>query len=254
MAKKSKISCGLNKSFLAFLTLLLPLVLFPGYGHAQGVYKAAHGEWEAIVFAGGSFLGDGVYPTPVEGSSQQSSRSVGLSYGTGFQAGIRVADNQWKHWGASFEYSYTNQPLTFTNLSDSVPSLGLGHAIHGFVYDVLYYPRDRDCRLRPFIFAGPGVSLFHINSSGKDAAAARGIHLSDSWKFAMNWGGGAKYLLAKQVAASFQFGDSISGVPSYGLPGTGKVQSGTYVPGFHPDGLMHNWLVGVGIAFQWDDN
>jgi hypothetical protein len=70
----------------------------------------------------------------------------------------------------------------------------------------------------------------------------------------MGWGGGVKYLLRKQVAASFQFSDRISGVPSYGLPGTGMVQSGTYVPGFHPNGLMHNWLIGAGFSFQWDDN
>ena len=254
MAKKSKGYCRLNESFHALLTLLLFLVLFPGYSHAQGVYKAAHGEWEAIIFGSGSFLGDGVYPTPVEGSSQSSSRAVGLSYGTGFQMGIQVTDNQWKHWGTGFEYSFTNQPLTFTNLSDSVPSLGLGQAIHGFAYDILYYPRDRDYKLRPFVFAGPGVSLFHINSSGKDAAAALGIHLSDPWKFTMNWGGGMKYLLRKQVAAAFQFSDRISGVPGYGLPETGKVQSGTYIPGFRPEGLMHNWMVRFGIAFQWDDN
>ena len=232
------------------LLLSLVLVLSAGTGHAQGVYKSANGEWEASIFAGGSFIGSGTHQTPVEG--QSSTRAVGLRYGTGLQLGGRLTGNQWQHWGTSLEYSFSNQPITFTNLSDSIPSLGLGHAIHRFSYDVLYYFRDRDSRVRPFILGGPGVSLFHVNSSGKNAAAAQGIHLSDPWKFTMNWGGGVKYLFRKQVAGSLQFGDSISGVPGYGLPETGRVVSGVYVPGFRPKGLLNNWLVGIGFIFQWD--
>jgi opacity protein-like surface antigen len=240
-------------SLKTFLLLSLFLILFAGPGQAQGVTEFTHGEWEASIFAGGSFLSDGAYETPAEGSGQPSSRAVGLSYATGAQMGLRLTNNRWQHWGTALEYSFSNQPITFTNLSDSIPSLGLGHAIHRFAYEVLYYPLDRDSRLRPFIFAGPGVSLFYIKDSGKAAAEARGIRLSDPWKFTMNWGGGVKYLLRKQVALSAQFGDSISGVPGYGLPETGRVVSGAYVPGFRPDGLQNNWLIGAGFTFQWDD-
>jgi len=234
--------------------LLLPLfMLCAKPGPAQGGFKFAHEEWEASVFAGGSFLGDSVHETPVEGSGQTSSRAVGLSYGTGAQMGIRITANRWQHWGAATEYSFSNQPITFTNLSDSIPSLGLGHAIHRFAYQVLYYPLNRNYRLRPFVLAGPGVSLFYVKGPGKDAAAAQGVQLSDPWKFTMSWGGGVKYLLGRRIAASVQFSDSISGVPNYGLPETGRVVSDVYVPGLHPEGLMHNWLIGVGFVLQWDD-
>jgi opacity protein-like surface antigen len=236
-----------------FLLLCLFLILFAEPAPAQGVVKVAHDEWEASVFAGGSFLGNGAHETPVEGSGQTSSRVVGLSYGKGAQIGIRVTNNRWQHWGATLEYGFSKQPLTFTNLSDSIPSLRLGHAIHRFAYEVLYYPRNPDHRLRPFVFAGPGISLFYIRGSGKETAEARGIGLSDPWKFTMNWGGGVKYLLRNQIAASLQFSDSISRVPNYGLPETGRVVSAVYVPGFHPEGLLHNWLIGIGFIFQWDD-
>jgi opacity protein-like surface antigen len=250
--QKCRQSFEVDSAFRVFFMLFLFLILAFESGQAQGVYKAANGEWEASVFGGGSFLGAGEYATPIEGPGQISSRTVGLSYGAGAQIGIRVTDNQWQHWGATLEYSFSDQPITVTNLSDSMPSLELGHAIHRFAYDVLYYPSDRDHKLRPFVFAGPGVSLFHVNGSAKDAAAAMGIRLSDPWKFTMNWGGGVKYLLKKQFAASFQFSDSISGVPGYGLPETGRVISGVYVPGFCPEGRLHNWLIGIGLVFQWD--
>jgi opacity protein-like surface antigen len=167
--------------------------------------------------------------------------------------GASITDNRWQHWGATLEYSFANQPITFANLTDSVSSLSLGHVIHRFSYDVLYYPLDRSQKVRPYLFAGPGVSLFYVKSSSKDEAASQGISLSDPWKFTMNWGGGVKYLLKSQVAASFQFSDSISGVPGYGLPRTGIVVSGGYAPGFRPDGLMNNWLISFGLNYQWDD-
>jgi opacity protein-like surface antigen len=252
--QKKKEWCARSVSRNAVLRislLILPfLTLLAEPSRAQVRFQYTHGEWEATVFAGGSFIGSHVHQTPVEG---QSSRAVGLSYATGSQLGGRIADNHWRHWGAAFEYSFSNQPINFTNLSDATPSVGLGQAIHRFNYDMLYYPFDRHYRLRPYAFAGPGVALFWIKGSAKDAAAAQGIQLSDPWKFAMNWGGGVKFLVVRQVAANFQFSDNISGVPGYGLPETGRFVSGTYVPGFRPNGLLNNWLISAGFTFQWDD-
>ncbi len=211
-----------------------------------------HDDWEASFFYGGSFLGSGAYTTPVSGSSQGSSRAVGLRYASGYLLGASVTTNRWDHAGASLEYSFSNQPVTFTNLSDSVPSLSLGHSIHRFAYNVLYYPWDRSKRLRPYAFGGPGVSLFYIKGSSKDAAAAQGISLSDPWKFTMNWGGGVKYLVKNHAAAVLQFSDSICGVPGYGLPSSGKVGTAGYTAGFRPDGLMNNWMISIGFNYQWE--
>ncbi|MBP1622740.1 MAG: hypothetical protein H6Q07_760 [Acidobacteria bacterium] len=242
---------GVNRFFNAFLIASFWGVLLSEPGHAQSASRYDHGEWEVSIFGSGSFMGDGIYQTPVEPSDESSSRSVGLSYGSGAQVGVRITNNLSRHWGTTFEYGVSNQPITFTNLSDSIPSLGLGQAIHRFAYEAVYYPRDRYYGLRPYVFAGPGVSLFHIKGSSKDSAMSQGIRLSDPWKFTMNWGGGAKYLLQKRIATSVQFSDAISGVPGYGLPEAGKVVSGVYVPGFRPEGTLHNWLISVGVIFEW---
>jgi hypothetical protein len=233
------------------LVALLLVSLLPIAAQAQILFKPTHRQWEVSAFGGASFIGDGVYPTPVAGSSQQTSRNVGLSYATGAQFGLRVTENRWQHWGAAMEYGFSNQPLTFTNLSDAVPVLALGHNIHRFRYDVIYYFFDRSSRLRPFVFAGGGVTLFYVKSSSYDAAAAKGILLSDPWKLNVSWGGGVKYLILDQVAASFQFSDGISGVPGYGLPPNGRFASGQYSPGFLPDGYQNNWLISLAFIYQW---
>jgi opacity protein-like surface antigen len=234
------------------ILLVIPfLLMLAESGQAQTVYKAAHGEWEASIFAGGSFLGSGEYDTPIEGTGQ--SRTVGLKYDSGFQIGGRITANRWEHWGAEGEYSFSDQAVTFSNISDDYASLTLDHSIHRIAYNVIYYIYDRNSRLRPYLLGGPGVTLFHISGSTKDAAKAQGIPISDPWKFTMNWGGGFRYLLKKQIAVSAQFSDSISGVPAYGLPDVGRYVDTTYIPGFSPSGVMHNWLISGGFVYQWDD-
>ncbi len=233
------------------LVALLLVSLWSIAAQAQGLPPPIHRSWEVSIFAGGSLISDESSLTPVAGSSSQTSRTVGLSYATGSQFGMRLTENRWKNWGAAMEYSFSNQPLTFTNLSDAVPSLSLGHSIHRFSYDVLYYPLDRSHRLRPFAFAGTGVSLFYVKSASKDAAAAYNVHLNDPWKFSMRWGGGVKYLIKDQFAVAFQYTSNTSGIPQYGLPGTGYVASGQYVPGFRPDGLLNNRLISLSFNYQW---
>ncbi len=237
---------------LPILALLPCILMLPLPAKAQG-FSLTHGEWEASFFYGGSLPTSGTHVTPVEGSGQNSPGTVGLRYAKGYMIGVSLSQNPWEHWGAALEYVFSNQPMTFTNLSDSIPSLSLGQSVHRFAYDVVYYPRGRHQRLRPYAFAGPGIALFYIKGASKDAASVQGItSLSDPWKFTMNWGGGVKYLVREHAVASFQFSDSVSGVPGYGLPEIGKTGQAGYVAGFRPDGLMNNWLVSVGFTYQWE--
>jgi opacity protein-like surface antigen len=233
------------------LVALLLVSLIPVAAQAQSLSKLTHRTWEISVFGGGSYIGERLFPTPVTGSSQQTSRTVGLSYASGSQFGLRVTENRWQHWGAAMEYGFSNQPLKFTNLSDAVPLLALGHSIHRFKYDFVYYPFDRSHRLRPFAFAGSGASLFVVKGPSRDAAAAKGIQLNDPWKLTVSWGGGVKYLIRDQLAASFQFSDGMSGVPHYGLPPSGRFVSSQYSPGFQPDGRLHNRLISLSFIYQW---
>src|ERR1051326_144277 len=78
-------------------------------------------EFEAGGFAGGSFIGDKQFLTQVAGSSQETVRTVGVYYSSGYQFGARIVDNLNDYWMADLEYSFANQPLRFTNLAPTVP-------------------------------------------------------------------------------------------------------------------------------------
>ncbi len=231
------------------LVTFLLLSLVPLAAQAQSPVPVTHRRYELTVFAGGSFVGDKSMLTPVSGGGQSPFRTVGLSYATGTQFGMRVAENRWKHWGAVLEYSYSNQPFTFKNLTDAAPSLTYAQSIHRFLYDVAFYPLDRSHRLRPFAFAGAGVSLYQTRGSSNPGAET--IHLNSPWKFTSRWGGGVKYLILDQVAVTLQYSNYISGVPGYGLPESGSIVSGQYVPGFKPDGLLQNRVISLGFTYQW---
>ncbi|MFH1574153.1 MAG: hypothetical protein ABIG68_09220 [Acidobacteriota bacterium] len=229
----------------------LAILIVPALAAAQTAQPATHCDWEFALFAGGSFIGDSRHRTPVAGEDDDTYRSVGLDYAGGSMFGFRIAENRWDHWGASLEYGYSNQPLRFADLTPDAPSLSLGHSIHRFVYDVLYYPLDRRQRLRPFAFAGAGVALYHLSDSSKSDPVLGGTQLRDRWKALFSWGGGAKYLVRDQLTAHFQFSDRISGIPDYGLPGSAQIAGGELTPGFRPDGSLHNWSLSIGFAWQW---
>ncbi len=233
----------------AFFVVLFPFfILLPESSQAQRSFTVEDNKWEAFIFFGGSFPGSSEHSTPIEGSSE--SRTVGLRYDAGFQIGAGIMNNRWNQVSAALEYSFSDQPVTVTNLSEFLPSLKGNHSIHRVTYNILYFPLGRDVRLQPYVFGGPGLSLFYVRRSGKNAAEAQGLRLKDPWKFTVSLGGGARYFLGSRIAAFFQFSDNISGVPGYGLPISGQVLEEEYIPGFRPNGLLHNWETRCGIMLQ----
>src|SRR5262249_17973380 len=90
-------------------------------------------EFKGSGFAGGSWVGNLDFPKAVSGSAQETSRTVGVRYGSGYVVGARVNQNVNDYWGAALEYSFANQPLQFTNLSPTIQSLSLGQTVHHFL-------------------------------------------------------------------------------------------------------------------------
>jgi opacity protein-like surface antigen len=242
-----------TKLFVSALTPVLTLAIGFSHAAAQAPPPPEHRQWEVTGFGGGSFIGGFQFPTAIIGSPAEASRTVGMHYASGYQAGIRVSQNFHDFWAAALEYSFANQPLRLTNLSPEVQSLSLSDFIHRLSYNVLYLPAAPERRFRPYGSIGAGAALFFIAGDSKEDAAAVGVPLRDDWKFTFNWGGGFKYLVHDQVAIGFDVKDQISGVPSYGLPHSATLKEGRYIPGISRNGLMQNWQFNLGIAFQWDE-
>jgi outer membrane protein W len=226
---------------------------FSGQAFAQRSYSPEHRDWEVTAFGGGSFVNDHEFPTPVVGVGQQQSETVGVHYAAGYQVGLRIGENLGDYWGADLEYSFANQPLTFTNLSPAIQSFSAGQAIHHFSYNVSYLPFTPRSRFRPYGSIGAGAALYYISKASKIEASSLGLSLRSDWQFAANFGGGFKYLIEDEVAVTFDVRDQMSKFPSYGLPQSTQVIAGRYQPGLARTGLLHNWQLNIGFTFQWDD-
>jgi opacity protein-like surface antigen len=221
-------------------------------GLAQTQYPLSHRRWEFSAFGGTSIIKDQVFTTPVTGSEQQSSVQVGAQYGTSWSLGARLSESMGDYWGAEFEYSYSNQPLRFTNLTPSVPALSVNQSVNTFAYNFTFFFTDPYKRLRPYAIAGIGTSLFSPYGSSKSQAAAAGVNLGNSWTFVFDWGGGVKYLFHDHWAARVDFRSHLGTMPDYGLPSSAGIVQGQYVPGMAASGTLQNWTINGGIAYQWD--
>ena len=220
---------------------------------AQGGNPFQHRQFGGGLFGGTSLGKDLQFSTMVSGSAMETSRTVGMHYASGYLLGIRGVENLGDFWVVDLEYSFANQPLHFTNLSPEIQNLPLSHSVHHFSYNASYLPRTPAQRLRPYARIGAGAGLFYIRSDSKDEARALGLPLRDSWTFAVNLGGGLKYLLHDQAALTFDVKDRMSSVPSYGLPRSARVVDGRYQPGISTTGILHQWQINIGVEFQWDE-
>jgi len=213
-------------------------------------------DWETSGFGGGSFMaGPSRFVTQVlSDGSAKGVRTVGLDYGSGYQFGYRVGENLGQYWAADLEYSFANQPFRMTNVSPTVQEISLGQSVNHFAYSISYIPFPRTSRFRAYGKLGTGTTLFFIHGDSKAEALEQGLRLEDTWKFQVNWGGGMKYLAGDQVSLVFDVKDNLTGVPSYGLPRTARIAAnGQYFPGMATRGLLNNWQLNFGVAFQWDD-
>ncbi len=218
------------RNSLIFVQVLL--VLFSGLiakPAAAQRFMERHRRYEVSAVGGLSFLNSGTLIP-----SQTATGDVALHYGTGYLVGGRVSENRFRHLGATFSYTFANAPIAFTNLPGPTPSFGSGHSIHHFAYDLVYYPLDPYNRLRPYAFAGPGLSLFTMSAN-----SFNGAKFSSPWKAGFDGGGGVTDLIRDRIAAGLELRDVVTGVPSYGLPANAH-------------GKLHNGMFSVGFIYQWD--
>jgi hypothetical protein len=239
-------------------TLLLFLALSAPAATAQQIYTDwMWKDWEVTTFGGGSFGQTFDFPTftTFNAGIPAVTRDVGLHYGSGYLVGANCRENLGDYWAADLQYTFANAPLEFTNLSPTIPSLGLGHKIHTFTYNGVFQAFSYRHKFRPYARAGAGASLFFLDdgSSKHDAETLLGVDLRDSWKFNVSYGGGFKFLFNGDVGVAFDARDTVSGVPSYGLPKTAQVVNGVFVPGLNRDGVVHNFQLSFGLIFRWND-
>jgi hypothetical protein len=235
-------------------TLILGLAVVSGTAAmAQTPYTPTDPEWAVSGFVGPVFSEKFQFQTSVSGEGPESSRTVGMEYETGYVTGVRIAQNLNEYWGADLEYSFANQRLRFLNLSPAISDLTLNHYLHHLSYSVAVLPLPRMKHFRPYVNTGIGAAWFYLPGRVKKDAAELGLQLRDSWEMSFRFGGGFKYRLLDELGFVVDVRDTLSRIPSYGLPSSARTANGQYQPGIDPRGLLHNVQFSVGFSYQWDE-
>ncbi len=230
--------------YLAVVCLLLSLNF--GSISAQIPVAPEEDKWEFSAFFGVSQLGDRGFLTPIEGGG---SKTVNLSYDPGYALGMRITENLGRKIGAELEYSYIDNSLSFSNLSDLVPTLNVKQRIHKIVYSILVYPLGRKGRIQPFGSFGGGTSFFQIADDSE--AIQNAVILKDRWQLAASFGGGVKIPLSGPWGFRVDVRDQITSVPDFGLPAIAPAFQANSGAGLLPDGLFHNWQIDAGIIYRF---
>lgn len=223
------------------LIIIAVLSCVPATG--QGTY-ARKDKWEFSVFAGAGYRGQDVFLTSFEGGV---ARNVTLKFAPGYIAGVRISENLGERLGAELDYSLANQPVEFQNLTPTLPVVNFDHRVHNVSYTILFYGMKRDSRIRPYAGVGLGVSLYEPFGDSEKNAVALGLNLTTRWKAAGDFGGGVKVRTTSQTGLRFDVRDHVTGVPDFGLPHAGTLQT----PGFNPNGKLHNWQLSVGFFYSF---
>ena len=203
-------------------------------------------HWEFGGFVGFSHLSKGNFVTPIEGGGTQT---VVLDPDNRYVAGVRITENRWEHLGAEFEYGFASHPFVFRNLKPTFPQMRVKQRVHKLAYSVLFYPRQRQERVRPFFSVGVGSSFYQVSSDSAQALA-EGVDLKGRWKFAFSYGAGVKVMMGKNFGIRGGFRDHVTSIPDYGLPSVAP--QGNSGAGFWPQGSFHNWQIALGMMYTFD--
>lgn len=232
-------------SIVALFTMLLC-----SFATAQIFRPGRPDKWEFSGFSGwGTLTGADAFLTPVSDGSVNLVESDG---GSGYVVGARITENLGQYFGAELEYSFSDQSVTFLNLSPQLPSFEVEQKIHNVSYNGVVYAASRNKRIRPFGTAGVGASLYQLSNYTQNLGVVSGLDLRNRWKFTFTWGGGVKVAMTRQWGFRLDFRDNVTGVPDYGLPRASELIDGVPSPAFRPDGQFHRLQFTAGFIYSFN--
>jgi hypothetical protein len=185
----------------------------------------------------GALGGGGFLPSlPVQGAP--TAVSAGLAAGP--VAGALFGQDLYSHLGGELRYLYQQRNLSVTSGGTSAVFSGQAHVVH---YDLLYYPRPRQQRVRAYVSAGGGMKLFR--GTGSEAAyqpLMQYAYLTQTseLKPMLTVGGGVKIYLGRRMLLRVDVRDEMTQFPTKLI---------TPAPGLSVGGWLHDVVPTVG--FSW---
>jgi hypothetical protein len=177
--------------------------------------------------------------------------NVRLHYDDKIDYGVRFNLLSRGLWGGELDYNFQRNTVTLTN--ESSASVALKGNVQHFFYNTIFYPLHYSERhVSPFLTAGIGLAAYRLDKEARARAADPRIYalgrLEDLDKrFAFNYGGGVKAIIAPHFGVRVDFRHNFSDVPSYGLPKESADPTQIVLP---IQGKLQNYEVTAGVYFH----
>ncbi len=162
--------------------------------------------------------------------------------GFGFSGGFILGQNLSNRWGGEFRYIYFRNDLELTGNGQKAE---LGAQSHSIGYDVLYYFKDPDARVRPYVAAGFGMKYWQGTGKEDPFQPLSGLALLTATTEVTpvgDFGMGVKIRVGEHGIFRVEFRDYISGVPKEVIAAS---------PGANLDGILHQWAPLFGFSWTW---
>jgi hypothetical protein len=138
---------------------------------------------------------------------------VTAGIGNRFVAGAVLGEDLYEHVGGELRYLYQDGD-PFVSAGGKKANVQ-GHS-HSLTYELLFHPRPREAKLRPFGAIGAGFKYYATNGPEPAQQPFPGIVTltnSSQFRWLISVGGGVKYRIHKHVLLRGDFRDYISPFP-----------------------------------------
>jgi len=173
----------------------------------------------------------------VDVTTSSNSGKTGADFGGG--GGFLVGQTG-DRWGGELRYLYSKNDFKVESGSQSASLAGQTHTIH---YDVLFYLKDSDSAVRPYLAVGGGAKVFQPTGAEQEFQELSDLVLltkTTQTRPVGDFGGGIKFQVGDSAAFRVEFRDYISPTPKEVL---------TPSIGADVGDILHQWTGLVG--FSW---
>jgi len=157
-----------------------------------------------------------------------------------FTAGAVIGENLFEHFSGEIGYLYHDGDPFISASGKRGNIQGQSHTFH---YDLLFHPRNREQKVRPYLAAGVGGKYYRTTGPAPNPPPlpqiASLVQLNQ-WTWLVDFGAGIKYRVAKNVVLRGDFRDFITPFPTK-----------LFVPvaGGTDRGIFHQFTPTVGLSF-----
>jgi outer membrane protein W len=179
--------------------------------------------------------------TPLEGS---------FSFSEAIRGGIRTNVYTRGHWGQEFFYSFEPNDVVLRRRTTPESVLKLDTQIHNFGVNALYYIKEDASRVRPFLSAGIGATIYKPTAEARQVAndpfQGNLQDLDTSREIAFNYGAGVSNQLSNTFGIRVDIRGFVGRNPSFGFARESTDPNAIVLPA---TGAIHNLEISAGMVF-----